>query len=225
MSAVFPTWFVKGRVSVGLWGLAAFLSVGVAIYSYRYLAPNPPMMGDDIAANLFRKPWLLLHATLAATALLVGPFQFLKGLRARSPRTHRVVGRVYVVGCLCAAPAGLILATGTDAGPIAPWGFGTLSVLWFFITANAVRLAMARRIVEHRRWMIRSFALTFAAVTLRLYLPIPPMFLHMSFIEGYRAISWISWTSNLLIVELFLNWRSLGGLLRRPADRLLSAGS
>ena len=206
---------ITKRVSPVLWGLAAFLSVGVAVYSYRYLAPNPPMMGDDIAANLFRKPWLLVHATLAATALLVGPFQFLKGLRARSPKTHRITGRIYVAACLGAALAGLVLAAGTDAGPIAQWGFGTLSVLWFWITANALRLAMARRIAEHRRWMIRSFALTFAAVTLRLYLPIPPMFLHMSFIEGYRAISWISWTSNLAVAEIFLAWPLLRGAARR----------
>ena len=206
---------VSKRASAGLWGLAAFLSVGVAVYSYRYLAPNPPMMGDDIAANLFRKPWLLVHAALAATALLVGPFQFLKGLRARWPRAHRIAGRVYVIACLGAAPAGLVLAVGTDAGPIAQWGFGTLSVIWFGITANALRLAMAGRIAEHRRWMIRSFALTFAAVTLRLYLPIPPMFLHMSFIEGYRAISWISWTSNLAVAELILAWPLLRGASRR----------
>ena len=60
-----------------LWGMMAFLSVGIAVVSYRYLAPTPPYMGADIAQNLFRKPWLLVHASLAATALLVGPFQFL----------------------------------------------------------------------------------------------------------------------------------------------------
>ncbi len=206
---------VAKRISPVLWGLGAVLSLGVAVFSYRYLSLNPPMMGDDIAANLFRKPWLLIHAGLAATALLVGPFQFLKGLRARWPKVHRIIGRIYVIGCLGAAPAGMVLAVGTDAGPIAQWGFGTLSVIWFVITANALRLAMAGRIAEHRRWMIRSFALTFAAVTLRLYLPIPPMFLHMSFIEGYRAISWISWTSNLAVAELFLAWP----LLRRAPNR------
>jgi uncharacterized membrane protein len=212
------------RVSKILWGLAAFLSLGVAVYSYRFLLPNP-MMGDDIAANLLRKPWLPIHATLAATALLVGPFQFLPRLRARSPKVHRAIGKTYVVACLAGAPAGLILATGTDAGPIAQWGFGTLSVLWFAATGYAFWLATQGRIAEHRRWMIRSFAMTFAAVTLRLYLPIPPMFLHMSFIEGYRAISWVSWTSNLLVAEIFLNWRAIRGLFNRTADRMLSVES
>jgi uncharacterized membrane protein len=212
------------RISKVLWGLAAFLSAGVAIYSYRFLTPHP-MMGADIAANLMRKPWLPIHAVLAATALLVGPFQFLPRLRARWPKVHRTIGKVYVAACLAAAPAGFVLATGSDAGPIAQSGFGVLSVIWFAVTAHALRLAMTGRFVQHRRWMIRSFAMTFAAVTLRLYLPIPPMFLHMSFIEGYRAISWFSWTSNLLVAEIYLNWRWVRGLFTRSADRVLSVGS
>jgi len=211
------------RVSKALWALATFLSLGVAIYSYRFLTAHPTM-GADIAANLVRRPWLPIHATLAATALLVGPFQFLPRLRARFPQIHRTMGRIYVTACLLGAPAGFVLAMGTDAGPIAQWGFATLAVLWFTVTAYALRLAMTGRIATHRRWMIRSFAMTFAAVTLRLYLPIPPMFLHMSFLEGYRVISWFSWTSNLLAAELFLNWNAVRALFVRPADRVLSAG-
>ena len=217
------------RVSKGmwavLWGLSTFLSLGVAIYSYRYLMPHPPMMSDAIAANLMRKPWLAIHAGLAATALIVGPFQFLTRLRTRAPRVHRTIGKIYVAACLMGAPAGLILATHSTAGPIAQWGFGVLAVTWFAVTGYAFWLATQHRFAEHRRWMIRSFAMTFAAVTLRLYLPIPPMFLHMSFVDGYRAISWFCWTSNLLAAEIFLNWTLLRGVFNRPADRVLSAGS
>jgi Predicted membrane protein (DUF2306) len=206
---------MMSRISKGLWGLAAFLSLGVALFSYRLLAPDPPAVGDDVLANLMRRPWLPVHAGFAATALL----------RLRAPKLHRSIGKFYVVACLVAAPAGLLLAWGTDAGPIAQWGFGTLAVLWFAATGYAFWLATQRRFAEHRRWMIRSFAMTFAAVTLRLYLPIPPMFLHMSFIEGYRAISWFCWTSNLLAVEIFLNWTVLRGLFNRHADTGLSAGA
>ena len=90
---------------------------------------------------------------------------------------------------MAADPRGL-LATRTTAGPVAGWGFGALAVCWFFATSRAVMLAIQGRIAEHRQWMIRSWAMTFAAVTLRLYLPIPPMLLHMSFMDGYRAIAW-----------------------------------
>jgi uncharacterized membrane protein len=206
------------RVSKGLWGLAALLSVGVAVFSYRFLLPHP-MMGEEIAANLVRKPWLPIHAAFAATALLVGSFQFLARLRARRPGLHRTLGKVYVAACLIAAPSGFILGTHSSAGPVAQWGFCTLAVIWFAVTAYAFWLATQRRIAEHRRWIIRSWAMTFAAVTLRLYLPIPPMLLHMDFLDGYRFISWFCWVSNLAVAEVYLNWAAIRAVLRRsPAS-------
>ena len=62
---------------------------------------------------------------------------------------------------------------------------------------------MQGRFNEHRAWMIRSFALTFAAVTLRLYLPIAS-FLPVHSDDAYRAISILCWVPNLAIVELYL---------------------
>jgi uncharacterized membrane protein len=153
---------VSTRAGAGLWVLLAFLSVGVAVFSYRFLLPHPPVASPDILGNLMARPWLPVHAGLAATALIVGPFQFLTRLRARAPGFHRNLGKIYVAACLIGAPAGLILATHSTAGPIAQWGFGTLAVLWFGATAYAFWLATQGRIAEHRRWMIRSFAMTFA---------------------------------------------------------------
>lgn len=180
-----------------------FLSVGIAFYSYRYLAPHIPLLPPDIAKNAMRHPWLVIHAGLAGTALLIGPFQFLGKLRASQPKIHRWMGRIYVGACLGAGAAGLPLAFGTDAGPVATAGFGLLDVIWIGCTAQALRLAMTGRYAEHRRWMIRSFALTFAAVTLRLQLPIAPIMGH-PFLSGYRIVSWTAWVPNLLIAEFYL---------------------
>lgn len=51
--------------------------------------------------------------------------------------------------------------------------------------------------------MIRSWALTLAAVTLRLYLPLV-MILDLSFLPWYRAISFLAWVPNLIAAELCL---------------------
>lgn len=84
-------------------------------------------------------------------------------------------------------------------------------VLWIATTAQAVRLAMARRFIEHRRWMERSYALTFAAVTLRLYLPF--FFLGgMDYAQASIWLAWIAWVPNLLLVEGWMAWRDA----RRP---------
>lgn len=64
-------------------------------------------------------------------------------------------------------------------------------------------------IATHRQWMMRNFALTFAAVTLHIYLNILTGPLEISFAEAYASVAWISWVPNLLIVEWFLLRREL----------------
>jgi len=204
------------KVSASLWTLMTLGSLMIAVVSYRYFLPHvqiPP----DIGRNLMARPWLFVHAGMASTALLLGPFQFIASIRARAPKVHRWIGRTYVFASLVAGVAGLLLASGTDAGPVAQAGFGLLAVAWLFATAQAWRLAMAGRYAEHRRWMVRSFAMTFAAVTLRLYVPIG-MALGVDFMEAYRAISWLCWVPNLMVAELYLNWPRVRPQLAR-ADR------
>lgn len=84
-------------------------------------------------------------------------------------------------------------------------GFGTLAVLWLSFTALAFLQGWHREIPSHRRWMIRSTALTLAAVTLRIYLPFTFMVLEPRFGIGYDIaypiIAWVAWAPNLLIAE------------------------
>jgi len=194
-----------GRATVlqrGLFALGALLSAGIALVSFRYLVPGM-QAPDGITGNAFSVPWLPVHAAAAATALLVAPLQFSSQLRARRPWFHRLLGRAYVTCCLIGGATGLALAVGSTAGPVATAGFGSLALVWFSATARAWRLAMRRNFVVHREWMIRSFALTFAAVTLRVYLPIAQL-LPVDFADAYRAISFLCWVPNLVVAEAYL---------------------
>lgn len=182
--------------------LMLLLALLVALASFRLLLPEPPGVSPDVLANRFAQPFLAIHAGLAALALLLGPFQFWGRRDGRRAVWHRFTGALYMAACLLSAPAGLMLALGTTAGPVAVAGFGLLALAWFFTTAQGLRAVLGRRYGEHRRWMIRSFALTFAAVTLRLYLPIAPI-LGYDFMPAYVAISWLCWVPNLLLAELF----------------------
>jgi uncharacterized membrane protein len=188
-----------------LFALGALLSAAIALVSYRYLVPGA-LAPEHIATNGFVMPWLPVHATAAATALLVGPLQFLAQLRRHRPSLHRWLGRLYVTCCLIGAAAGLLLALGATTGPVSTVGFGALALVWGAATARAWRLATRRDFVVHRRWMIRSFALTFAAVTLRLYLPIAQQ-LPVEFYDAYRAISFLCWVPNLIVAEAYLRGR------------------
>ena len=185
-----------------LWATMTLFSLVVALVSYRYLAGVGPL-APEILQNAFARPWLAVHVAGAATALLIAPAQFVARVRRARPGAHRMLGRIYVVGCVVGGVGGLILAPGSTAGPIATAGFGVLAALWIFATVRAWRLAVQRRFVEHRAWMLHSFALTFAAVTLRIGLVVLPL-AGMSFLDAYRALAFLSWIPNLLVVELLL---------------------
>lgn len=195
-----------------LWSLYALLSAAVAIFSYRYL-PRVGLLSPEILANLFARPWLNVHVAGAATALLVGPVQLLPWVRRRVPALHRTLGRVYVIGCLIGGVGGLVMAFGSTAGPIATVGFASLAVCWIVANLQGWRLAVARRFDDHRAWMLRSFAMTFAAVTLRIYIVVLPM-MGVAPIDAYRAAAFLAWIPNLILVELYL--RGAFGRPRRP---------
>lgn len=182
------------------WAFVALLSVIVALFSYRYLVGVGPL-APNVIANAFARPWLLVHVAGAATALLVGPFQFLTGLRRRVPKAHRWSGRAYVAGVAAGSLGGFVMAFGATTGPITTLGFGTLAVVWLFVTARGFQLALQRRIAEHRRWMIRSFLLTFASVVQRIYLVIAGV-IGLPFEQSYPLISILCWLPNLILLEV-----------------------
>ena len=192
-------------VSVRNWAFVV-LSVGVALVSWRFLVLGVELSMPFTAHHVGpRALALFAHIGLAPVALAVMPFQFSTRLRLRRPALHRWLGRVYAVAILISGIAGLALAFHTSAGPVAGLGFGLLAVLWLAVTGQAVWLAMQRRIAEHRIWMIRSAALTFAAVTLRLYLPV--LVVTMGFDAGYVAVAWLCWVPNVIVAEWIIRRR------------------
>ena len=90
-------------------------------------------------------------------------------------------------------------------------GCALLAVSWLAVTARGIWLARKGDIARHRQWMIRSFALTFAAVTLRLQLPVL-FLLGMNYETASNVIGWTCWVPNLIVAE----WLIRGGFgLRR----------
>jgi len=186
------------------WWLMTVLAIGVTGYgaAAAYLSvPGqlPSMMHHFPDRNLVAAA----HFGIGAFVLLLGPFQFLPRLRARRPALHRWMGRFYVAGCLVSATAALVLAANAVAGPVAQTGFALLAVFWIVSTLTALIKAMQRKFTEHRRWMMRSYALTLAAVTLRLYLP-SSLILGVPFATAYPVISFACWVPNAIVVEWLL---------------------
>ena len=203
------------------WGLMAFLAIGVAIAAIApYATFNPANFNNATARfateSALRYASLFVHAFSGGIALILGPFQFLSRLRQRRPNLHRWMGRIYLLGILLGGLSAFLIAPGMISGLVGEFGLISLAILWLwtgFMTYTNIR---AGNVEIHREWMIRNYALTFAAATLRLWLgtliatQIP--FLETKyagnfdalFVEVYRVVMWISWVPNLVIAEMIV---------------------
>lgn len=151
------------------------LSLGVAAYAvvvYGFLplgAMVQPEMRATFEAHRFG---IYLHIFASVVALAFGPFQFSAQLRVARPGLHRWIGRFYLgVGVMVGGLAGLFMAFHAYGGPVSRLGFAGLAMAWLYTGFRAYRAIRAGDVASHRRWMVRNFALTFAAVTLRLWAP------------------------------------------------------
>jgi hypothetical protein len=102
-----------------------------------------------------------LHFAAGGVILALGCIQFIAPLRARYPKVHRWIGRIYVFAALCAGAGGLafIYAKGTIGGAVMNVGFGLYGALTVAAAVQAYRYARARDFTRHRAWAMRLFAL------------------------------------------------------------------
>lgn len=188
------------------WLLMLLLATFVTLVSLRFFFIKPEIASGEVLGPKFAKhlPILLTHLLGGTVALVLGPWQFWTKLRNRRLSLHRWIGRIYLSAILVGGVAGLYLATIAFGGLPTQIGFGGLAILWLVTGVMAYRRVRQGDYEAHREWMIRNYALTFAAVTLRLWLPLL-MTLGFSFPVAYTAIAWLSWVPNLIAVELYIS--------------------
>lgn len=146
---------------------------------------------------------IYLHVFTSVLAMALGPLQFSTRLRRTYPALHRWSGRIYLgVGVLAGGLSGLYIAQFAHGGLVSQLGFSALALLWLYTGLRAYRAIRQRKLDEHRRWMVRNYALTLAALTLRLYVPLA-LLAQLEFALAYSAIAWLCWVPNLLLAE----WR------------------
>ena len=218
------------RVRPGLvWiALSSITMAAVLLTSYSGATLDELAQDDTGLASTFanRPPAIqlafYLHIASAGLALLVGPLQFVSRWRRRAPRAHRVLGRVYLVGVGTGALTGLAISTVSSVGFLGFFGFGTLAVLWAWTGWRAYRAIRTGRAAEHRAWMIRCFALTYAAVTLRLWVGVlvavqtpfagPDADPGVLFETAYAPVAFLCWLPNIVLAEWLVARRGLPGL-------------
>ena len=201
---------VFGRYSTKT--LFTLLALAIAAHAFTYLY-RPFQTGNPFATQFAISGIdVPLHFFIAGLSLVLAPLQLSSALRRRVPAVHRFLGWLYTVSVLVGSITGFTLALNAQGGIPSRVSFIAMSLMWPLFTGLAIWRAIAGDFAAHRRWMFRSVALTYSAVTLRLVLGIGYGVLQLPFIPVYIAAAWLGWTINLAVCEL---------LLRRPRVRAL----
>lgn len=190
------------KISVWLILLFSIGVAGYAIYAYTAMPLGSAVAPGMKATFQAHRTRILLHVFFSAVALLTGPFQFFPGLRRRVS-LHRRIGYVYFGSVFAGGATGLAMAFVAYGGLASRFGFGGLAVVWLFTALQALAAIRRRDYAEHERWAVRCFALTFAAVTLRVYLGLF-FAAGYDFDAFYPALGWLCWVPNLLFAEWVL---------------------
>lgn len=165
---------------------------------------------DEAIQHRYYQVAFFSHVYTSILVLMAGMFQFSTSLRTRFPTLHKTFGKIYVFLILfIAAPSGLIMALHANGGIFSKVSFLIQAVLWFLFTYQAYHFVRTKDWNNHQRFMLRSYALTLSAISLRLFkwiivstLELPPM-------DTYKIVSWLGWVFNLAIVEFYLQTKKL----------------
>jgi len=157
-----------------------------------------------------RRWWLVMHIAGGMTALTVGLIQIWLGLTNRTAALHRALGKVYVAVIAVGSMSGFYLALTIPSNAPYAAGLFFLCVAWVVTTSMAVLAIRRRNVPQHREWMLRSYAVTFAFVTFRF--GVDALIAQGSQPSDAQAImAWACWALPLLLLEPLLQFRKVRG--------------
>jgi uncharacterized membrane protein len=193
-----------------LWVCVSFLSViMIAVATRRILHVWSPTV--DLDARFARHPYLTVaHIVPGLAFILLGPLQFMDGLRKRRPALHRWTGRLFVSAALVIGVTALIMspqmAIGGTLETTATFVFGALFLVALGRAFAAIR---RRRVAEHRRCMIRGYAIGLAVATVR---PIVGLFsatcklTRLTPHDSFGTAFWLGFTLSLATAETWIRY-------------------
>lgn len=192
-----------------LWWLFVLLAISIGLYPLAYLLFDMSngllaFKAAELKESLTWSIAFYVHISFGGISLISGFSQFIEKLRINKIKIHKLLGKIYMLSVFLSGTSAMYIAINATGGTISEMGFGSLAILWLFTTVMALKSVREQKIKAHQEWMIRSYALTFAAVTLRLWLPIVPVVLHLDFVSAYVIISWLCWVPNIIIAELII---------------------
>ena len=166
------------------------------------------------------KWWLLPHGIFGAIVLLFAPLQFSDRLRQRFTKTHRVMGRLYVIGAMGLAPLGAYIQYYQERMG-ASRSFTVLGIvdatMLIGATSLAFLFAFRRKIALHRQWATRSYAIALVFIGGRFVMGITGW--ETLGVEIVQAIIWSCLALAVPLADVSLHWREIRSSLSRSVKR------
>ena len=212
---------VNRRLVQSLWAAVIFLAfIGIAVAVRRTIVlvrPGAMSARNNPAAELDksfadRRTLTLAHIVPGMLFMVLGPLQFVRGLRSKYPQVHRWCGRIFLTASAVVGVSGLTLAYGKTIGGVDEKAAITLFGSFFLIAlAKALWHALRREFAQHREWMIRGYAIGLAVATIR---PIMGTFFAVAVLRGHRpdpheffgTAFWIGFTAQMIAAEIWINY-------------------
>jgi uncharacterized membrane protein len=168
-------------------------------------------MQDNIGFLQFKQDYLHIwywkiafytHVFSIIFSLLAGFTQFSNFILNERKSIHRLMGKIYIYDVLLINfPATMVMAIYANGFLPAKTAFVVLDCLWFWFTYKAVAEIKQGNVIAHKQYMIRSYALTISAVTLRTWKIIISGFVYIDPVHLYMIDAWMGFVPNLLFAE------------------------
>ena len=204
---------MKNTTNKVAWFVFAFLGIGVGLYPLLYFFLDRKFgllasKSDELLADVFWNTGFYGHILFGGLALLIGWIQFSKKLRITNLKLHRTIGKIYVIAALISGICGVFIAFNATGGLVTTLGFLSLGIIWLFTTFKAYLAIRKGDVQLHQGMMIYSYAACFAAVTLRIWLPLLTIAFG-DFIIAYRIVAWLCWGPNIIFAYFWVRRKGL----------------
>lgn len=195
MMRILLTMFIALALSIGLYPALYFLiDRKFGLLSFK---------SETLLTDTFWNVGFYSHIIFGGISLLTGWIQFSQKFRKRHLTLHRHIGKIYIISVFISSVSGSYIALNATGGSIASVGFFLLAVIWFAATFSAYSAVRKQDLKMHREMMIYSYSACFAAVTLRIWLPVLRL-VFGDFITAYQTVSWLCWIPNIFIANFII---------------------
>ncbi|PCH60159.1 MAG: hypothetical protein COC19_06290 [SAR86 cluster bacterium] len=190
-----------------IFGRAAFMSDALS-----QPIANPEEVFDAFEIRYFNNSVAtFLHLGPGFLVMVLGPMQFMRGLRKNYLNAHRWSGRVFLICGVIGALSGIAIGVFDPFMGVDGQGFNEsmatafLSAYIFFALIMAYRKIRQRQFGAHREWMIRAFALLLAIATERLMLTVLMGATGIDVAILFGTTFWMAGVTNLAAAEIWIS--------------------